>query len=258
MWIDSHCHLTSDSLKLQLPDVVSRMVTAHVESALVVSTTRDDWSEVVYVRDSFKNFDFRVSLGLHPEEVLEQEPSIDELVDQARQLKVCAIGETGLDYFHPHVPRDIQKERFRTHIRAARKLGLPLIIHTREAAEDTLSILREEKACEVGGVMHCFTESLDVAIAAMRLNFKISFSGILTFKNAQNLRDTAGKIPLEWLLIETDAPYLAPVPYRGKTNEPAYVPHVGECLAAILKVSPPELAQRVCENYYQLFSNVAI
>lgn len=195
------------------------------------------------------------SVGVHPDHEDAQEPSVEELVRLAEHPRIVAIGETGLDYYRsPREAVDWQRQRFRTHIRAARAAGKPLIVHTRNAAEDTLAIMAEEGADAVGGVMHCFTESLAVAQQAMAMGFYISFSGIVTFKNAASLREVAAAVPLERLLVETDAPYLAPVPHRGKRNEPAYVVHVAETIARIKGVTLEEVVRASRENFFRLFA----
>ena len=193
------------------------------------------------------------SVGVHPNEREGREPTVDELVDLAGDDRVVAVGETGLDYYRSQGDMAWQQERFRRHIRAAKLSGRPLIIHTREAAADTVRIMREEGAADIGGVMHCFTEGADVARDALDLNFYISFSGIVTFRNADVLREVAKQIPQDRLLIETDAPYLAPMPYRGKPNEPAFVRHVAECLAAVRRSSPEDIAELTTRNFFTLF-----
>ena len=192
------------------------------------------------------------SVGVHPDYEV-NEPSIDDIMGLAHHPKVVAIGETGLDYFRLQGDLEWQRERFRTHIRAAKRLGKPLIVHTRSASSDTLRIMEEEGAEQVGGVMHCFTESLEVAQAAMEMNFLISFSGIVTFKKAAELKEVAKAVPLEKMLVETDSPYLAPVPYRGKTNQPAYVRHVAEEIAALKGISLEEVAASTTDNFCALF-----
>ena len=193
------------------------------------------------------------SVGVHPDYEGTPEPSIDTLTELSRRDKVVAIGETGLDYFRVSGDLEWQRTRFRTHIRAARECGKPLVIHTRSAAADTLAIMREERAGEAGGVMHCFTESWDVARGALDLGFHISFSGIVTFKNAQEIKDVARRVPLDRMLIETDSPYLAPVPFRGKQNEPAYVRYVAEEIARIRDISVEEVAAATSTNFFRLF-----
>ena len=193
------------------------------------------------------------SVGVHPDYEDTPEPSIDTLTELSRRDKVVAIGETGLDYFRVSGDLEWQRTRFRTHIRAARECGKPLVIHTRSAAADTLAIMREERAGEAGGVMHCFTESWDVARGALDLGFHISFSGIVTFKNAQEIKDVARRVPLDRMLIETDSPYLAPVPFRGKLNEPAYVRYVAEEIARLRDISVEEVAWATSTNFFRLF-----
>jgi TatD DNase family protein len=193
------------------------------------------------------------SVGVHPDYELETEPTQAELVRLAQHPKVIAIGETGLDYYRLTGDLDWQRERFRTHIRAAKESGKPLIIHTRSAATDTLRIMAEEDAGSIGGVMHCFTENLQVAQAAIDLGFYISFSGILTFKNATLIKEVAKSIPLEKILIETDSPYLAPTPYRGKTNQPAYVKHVAEEIALLRNITLAEVGETTSHNFRRLF-----
>ena len=193
------------------------------------------------------------SVGVHPDYELEAEPTQELLVRMAEHPKVLGIGETGLDYFRLKGDLEWQRKRFRTHIRAAKECGKPLIIHTREAAQDTLNIMVEEGADQVGGVMHCFTENLEVARAAIKMNFYISFSGIVTFKKATSIKDVARQVPLDRILIETDAPYLAPVPYRGKLNQPAYVKHVAEEIASLKGISLAEVGFATTNNFRRLF-----
>ena len=218
---------------------------------LCVSVTLEKFPEVLALAHTYPHI--FASVGVHPDEQQGRDPSVEELVRLADDPRVVAIGETGLDYFRIKGDMTWQQERFRRHIRAARATGKPLIIHTREAAADTIRILREEGAESVGGVMHCFTESWETAQAALDLGFYISFSGIVTFRNAEPLRDVARKVPSERLLVETDAPYLAPMPHRGKTNEPAFVRHVAEQLASLRNVSLEELAATTTGNFFSLF-----
>ena len=223
-----------------------------VERALCVSVTLEDFPRVRKLAETYPNL--HASVGVHPDyEGLEV--TVAKLVGLADHPRVVAIGETGLDYFRLKGDLEWQRERFRTHIRAARECGKPLIIHTRAAAEDTLRIMREEGAREAGGVMHCFTESWEVAEAALEIGFYISFSGIVTFKNAKALKEIAQRVPLESMLIETDAPYLAPIPHRGKTNQPGYVKHVAVEIARLKDVTLEQVAQRTTSNYYNLFNN---
>ncbi len=251
MYVDSHCHLDFPGLRERLPELIDNMAAARVEHALCVAVTLEDWPAVMAVARAWPQLS--ASVGVHPDATGGREPDVEALVEASREPPVVAIGETGLDYFRAEGDTGWQRERFAVHIRAAREARLPLIIHTRAAAEDTIRIMREEGADAVGGVMHCFTETLDVARAALDLGFHVSFSGIVTFKNAAGLREVAKAIPDDRLLIETDSPYLAPMPYRGKTNEPAWVVKVGECLAAVRGCSPSSIAATTTENYYRLF-----
>jgi len=252
MLIDSHCHFCFPELYADADAVLSRMRHAGVDMALNISTSMQDLVAVVQFAQQHEGI--YATVGVHPDNTDEGEPSVAILVAHARADKVVAIGETGLDYFRLREPLDWQRNRFRTHIRAARECGRPLVIHTRASAQDTLQIMREERAGEVGGVMHCFTESSDVARAAMDLGFLISFSGIITFKSAQALREVAAIIPDERILVETDAPFLAPVPHRGKTNEPAWVTHVATTLAS-LRQQPLEHIHKVTSyNFCKLFN----
>jgi TatD DNase family protein len=255
MYVDSHCHLDFPELATRLPEVLERMRVNHVEQALCVSVTLEDFPRVLAVAES----DHRLyaSVGVHPDQADIREPDVATLVGLAAHPKVIAIGETGLDYFRtdgdPQALCGAQRERFRVHVRAARETGLPLIVHTRAASDDTLAILREEGAEAVGGVMHCFTESWPVACAALELGFYISLSGIVTFRNAEALRDVARRVPIDRLLIETDSPYLAPVPHRGKTNEPGFVRHVGEFLAGLRALPVEEFAAITTRNFHRCF-----
>ncbi len=251
MYVDSHCHLSFPELAQDLPGVLQRMRDNKVVAALNVCTTLTEFPAVVAVAEQHAHI--VASVGVHPDYQDTEEPTIDRLIALADHAKVVAIGETGLDYFRLSEPLEWQRDRFRTHIRAARQCGKPLIVHTRAAPDDTIRVMREEGAAEVGGVMHCFTESLAVAEAAMALGFYISFSGIVTFKNARALQDVARAVPLERLLIETDSPYLAPVPYRGRTNEPGFVPKVAEKLAELKGRSVEEVAIGSTANFFNLF-----
>jgi TatD DNase family protein len=262
MYIDSHCHLNYPPLKDQLPLLQSAMAKAEVRKALVISTTLETFDEVHQLALAHDNL--WCTVGVHPDEEGARTPSVEELIELTRRPRVVGIGETGLDYYRLNGRRvedmEWQRDRFRSHIRAARASQLPLVIHTRESAADTLAILREEgedgSASSAGGVFHCFTESQEVARAALDMGFYISISGIVTFKSAQSLRDVAAWVPLDRLLIETDSPYLAPVPYRGKTNQPAYVAEVGRALAQLRGLSEVELARHTTENCQRLFSGM--
>jgi TatD DNase family protein len=248
---DSHCHLNFDTLRDQLPRILQNARDNGVGHMLCIGVTVEKLPEVVALAHQYPQV--FASVGVHPDEQQGHDPSVEELLAFADDPRVVAIGETGLDYYRIHGDMTWQQERFRRHIRAARTCGKPLVIHTREAAADTLRILREEGADAVGGVMHCFTESWDTAQAALDLGFYISFSGIVTFRNAETLRAVADRVPADRLLIETDAPYLAPVPHRGRTNEPAFVRHVAELLAERRGVPFETLARTTTENFFRLF-----
>jgi TatD DNase family protein len=224
-----------------------------VGHALCISVTLPDFPQVLALAEEKENF--YASVGVHPDYEDIQEPTIDELIKLANHPKVIAIGETGLDYFRLTGDLEWQRTRFRTHIRAAIATGKPLVIHTRNSPEDTLRIMREENAQQVGGVMHCFTENLDVALEAIALGFYISFSGIITFKNAHTIKEVAKHVPLDRILVETDSPYLAPTPYRGKTNQPSYVKHVAEEVANLRGISFDVLAAATTENFFRLFKH---
>ena len=251
MFIDSHCHLDFPELAKDLPALLANMQSAEVTHALCVCVELEAFDAVLQTAKSAANL--FASVGVHPDYPDCQEPSVADLVERAGDARVVAIGETGLDYFRLEGDLEWQRERFRTHIRAARETGKPLIVHTRKAAADTLRILKEEGAAEVGGVMHCFTESYEVAAAAMDMNFMISFSGIVSFKNAHDLHDVARRIPLECMLIETDSPYLAPVPFRGRTNQPAYVAQVAHRIAELKGESVARVGATTTANFFRLF-----
>jgi len=251
MLVDSHCHLNFEDFHGRVPDVLRAMAAADVGAALCVSVTMASFPEVLALADAHANL--FASVGVHPDYPDAESPSPAELVALAAAPKVVAIGETGLDYYRVEGDTEWQRTRFRHHIQAARAARKPLIVHTRAAAADTIRIMREEKADEVGGVMHCFTEDWDVARAALDLNFFISFSGIVTFKNAEALRDVARRVPMDRMLVETDAPYLAPVPMRGKVNEPAYVRYTAARVAELRDIGPEELAAQTTANFVRLF-----
>lgn len=250
---DSHCHLNYEHLRNNISQVLQNARENGVGHMLCVSVTIEKLPEVLALAHEHPNI--FASVGVHPDEQNGHDPSVDELVQLANDARVVAIGETGLDYFRIKGDMTWQQDRFRRHIRAARVTHKPLIVHTRAAAADTIRVLQEEGADSVGGVMHCFTESWETARSALDLGFYISFSGIVTFKNADALRAVAAKVPADRLLVETDAPYLAPVPYRGKSNEPAYVRYVAEELAKIRDTPFDELAQSTTENFFTLFKN---
>ncbi len=253
MFIDSHCHLDFPELQEQQGAVLDLMRANGVSHALTISTTLKTFPAVRAVAEAHSHI--WCSAGVHPDEqVDDHEVALDELLAMADHPKVVAIGETGLDYYRLPEPLEWQRERFRVHIRAARACKKPLVIHTRNAAPDTLRIMKEEGAAEAGGVMHCFTESQEVAEAALAQNFHISFSGIVTFKNAVELKEVAKKVPLDRMLIETDSPYLAPAPYRGKMNQPGYVKHVAEYIAGLRGISVEAVAEATSANFFRLFS----
>jgi TatD DNase family protein len=236
-----------------MDQVLDSMRSHDVGHALCVSVTLDKFPEVLAIAEQYPNI--YASVGVHPDYEDIQEPTVEELVLLADHPRVVAIGETGLDYFRLTGDLEWQRKRFRTHIRAAKATGKPLIIHTRNAPEDTLRLMREEGAHEVGGVMHCFTESWEVAQAAIEMSFYISFSGIVTFKNAQALKEVAQLVPLNRMLVETDSPYLAPIPFRGKTNQPAYVRHVAEEIARLREIPLQQVVEATTANFFQLFKH---
>ena len=266
MFTDSHCHLTFPQLAEQLPAIRAAMQAAQVDRALCICTTMEEFAEVHALATGYDNF--WCSVGVHPDNEGVTEPTVQDLLDRAALPRVVAIGETGLDYYGMEDRKggrsvadlEWQRERFRTHIRAARACGKPLVIHTRSASDDTLRILREEGedggCASAGGVFHCFTETAAVARAALDLGYYISFSGIITFRNAQDLRDVAAFVPMDRMLIETDSPYLAPVPYRGKTNSPAYVPEVARQIAAVRGMAVETVAEATGRNFECLFKGV--
>lgn len=253
MFVDSHCHLNFPELSENIQSVRQLMHDEKVGHALCISVTLDKFPEVLGLAEQYENF--YASVGVHPDYENIQEPTVEELVKLANHPKVVAIGETGLDYFRLTGDLEWQRERFRTHIRAAIITQKPLVIHTRKAVDDTLSIMREEGVERAGGVLHCFTESLEMALAAIEMGFYISFSGIVTFKNALELKEVAKQIPLERMLIETDSPYLAPMPFRGKTNQPAYVKYVAQEIANLRGISVEEVAKATTENFFKLFKH---
>lgn len=255
MFADSHCHLNFPELVAQLPEILQKMETNQVSHALVVSVNLPDWPGLIALVQAQPKL--WASVGVHPDYEDTPDPSVEELVRLSATDKVVAIGETGLDYFRLTGDLEWQRERFRRHIRAARQVNKPLIIHTRSSSADTLRIMAEERAETCGGVMHCFTESQAVADAAIAMNFYISFSGIVTFKSAKDLQEVARTIPLERLLIETDSPYLAPVPFRGKINDPSKVVHVAEKIAELRGITVAALAQASTDNFFRLFKGIA-
>jgi len=254
MLVDSHCHLDFPDLAANLPQVLALMQNNDVRCAVCIGVTLEDFPRVLALAET--NPGIFASVGVHPETTDVREPSIADLVSLAQHPKVIAIGETGLDYYWQKDAPEWQRERFRVHIRAAIEAGKPLVIHNREATADTLRVMAEEGAGRVGGVLHCFTETWEVAEAALDLGFHISLSGIVTFKNALVVKEVARRVPLDRLLVETDSPYLAPVPYRGKLNQPAYVRHVAEEIASLRGIPFEEVAAATTENFFRLFPQV--
>lgn len=255
MFVDSHCHLSFPQLRERLPEIRREMAANQVDRAVCICTTLEEFPVVHGLATSHDNF--WATVGVHPDNEGVQEPTLDDLLARARLPRIVAIGETGLDYYRLN-GRSIadmawQRERFAVHIRAARETGLPLVIHTRSASADTLAVLRDEGQGAVRGVFHCFTETMEVALAALEMGFHISFSGILSFRNAEALHEVAKAVPLERCLVETDSPYLAPVPFRGKTNQPAWVRHVAEALAQVKQVPLEEVARVTTASATALF-----
>lgn len=253
MFIDSHCHIDFPELSDKTEQILSDMKTNKVDAALVVSVNLSLWPGLLKLVEQHNNL--FASVGEHPGYEDSVNPTPEELLKLANSSdKVIAIGETGLDYFRLKEPLDWQRERFRQHIHASKESGLPLIIHTRAAREDTIKIMKEEGANSAGGVMHCFTENWEMAKAAMDMGFYISFSGILTFNSAKDIQEVAKKVPLDRILIETDSPYLSPVPFRGKTNDPSKVVYVAQKLADLRSESIEKIAEHTTNNFYTLFS----
>ena len=255
MLVDSHCHLDFDEYAGRIPQILEGMATNQVIHALCVCVNLVDFPRVLALAEAHSQL--FASVGVHPDQAQDASLGVDDLSARAQHPKVVAIGETGLDYYRQKGDLEWQRKRFRDHIRAARECSKPLIIHTREAGNDTLRIMREEGASAVGGVMHCFTETLELAQAAMDLNFYISFSGIVTFKNAVSLKEVAKAVPLKRMLVETDSPYLAPMPHRGKTNEPAWVRHVAETIASLRGISLETVATATTDNFFRLFNGAS-
>lgn len=262
MYTDSHCHLTFPELSSEISAIQASMAQAKVSRALCICTTLEEFDQVHEL--ALQHDNLWATVGVHPDNEGVREPELQDLLQRGVLSRVVAIGETGLDYYRigqrSHADMEWQRDRFRTHIRAARALQKPLVIHTRSASADTLAILKEEgedgSHGSAGGVFHCFTESAAVAKTALEMGFYISFSGILTFKSAQDLRDLASWVPLDRLLIETDSPYLAPVPHRGKTNNPSYVPHVAEQIGKLREMPADEIGRLTSANFSRLFPGV--
>ncbi|MDR2875124.1 MAG: TatD family hydrolase [Methylobacillus sp.] len=255
MLVDSHCHLNFPEFTENMDAVLQAMREHGVGHALCIGVTLEKFPQVLAIAEAHQHI--WATVGIHPDNEGVEEADVNRLRALADHPKVVGIGETGLDYFRLTGDLEWQRDRFRTHIRAAVACGKPLVIHTRSAAEDTLRIMREEGAERCGGVMHCFTESQEVADGALELGFYISFSGIVTFKNAQALKEVAKTVPLDRMLVETDSPYLAPMPFRGKTNQPAYVKYVAEHIAELRGIAPEKVAEATTRNFFRLFKQAA-
>ena len=257
MFVDSHCHLNFPDYADRFDQVLADMAQAQVDRALCISTTLEDFPAVHRLAVTHHNL--WATVGVHPDNEGVREPTLQDLLDGAALPRVVGIGETGLDYYRlgERTVADMawQRDRFRTHIRAGRRAGKPLVVHTRDSAADTLRVLKEEGADTVGGVMHCFTENWEIASLALDLGFYLSFSGIVTFKNAAIVKEVARKCPLDRILVETDSPYLAPVPFRGKPNEPAYVRYVAEEIASLRSQSVETIHQATSDNFFSLFTH---
>ena len=250
--VDSHCHIDFPDFEGRVDDLLKSAQEAGVSHMLCVAVNLEDFPNILALSRKYKNI--YASVGVHPNTTDAEEPTVERLVELGDDLDVVAVGETGLDYFRSGGELDWQRKRFDTHIQAARKLQKPIIVHSREAPEDTIRILRESHADEAGGVMHCFTGDYKMAKDSLDLGFYISFSGIVTFKNASDLAEVAKKIPMDRMLVETDSPYLAPVPMRGKQNQPAYVRHTAEFLASLKGISMEEFFEVTTGNFFSLFS----
>lgn len=250
--VDSHCHLNFDGLNERLPEVLKNATEANIDWMLCVSVSWEDFPDILHMSKTHSNI--FASVGVHPNHDEGHDPTTEELIAAGRDENVVAIGETGLDYFRSSGDLDWQHQRFERHIEAARTLHKPLIIHTREAADDTMKTLRDKDAQSAGGVLHCFAEDWKIAQQALDIGFYISFSGIVTFKSAPLIQEVARKAPLDRILVETDAPFLAPVPHRGKTNEPAYTRHTAQFVADQRGISLEELSEATTDNFFRLFN----
>lgn len=255
MLVDSHCHLDFPDLAQRLPEVLARMAENGVGAAVCIGVNLEDFPGVIALAEQEPRL--YATVGVHPEYTDVEDPDEERLLALAAHPKVIGIGETGLDYYWQKDKPEWQRQRFRTHIRTALRCGKPLVVHTRDSAPDTLAILKEEGASAVGGVMHCFTENWEIAREALDLGFYLSFSGIVTFKNAAIVKEVAQKCPLDRILVETDSPYLAPVPYRGKPNEPAYVRYVAEEIAKLRSLPSESIQHATTENFFRLFKSAA-
>ncbi|MBP6563024.1 MAG: TatD family hydrolase [Neisseriaceae bacterium] len=252
MFVDSHCHLNFPDLVARLPDIFAKMTENQVQQALAISVSHQSFAEVLAIAEAHAFI--YATVGVHPDDIDAQEFTLAELIEHAAHPKVVGIGETGLDYHWCEGDLSWQHQRFATHIEAGIQTGLPIIVHTRKAADDTIAMIKEQQ-CQ-NGVIHCFTEDKDVAKRCLDLGFYISFSGIVTFKNAKDIQEAAKYVPLERMLIETDSPYLAPVPFRGKTNEPGFVKHVAEHIALLRGCPVDTIAHATTDNFYRLFNKI--
>lgn len=253
--VDSHCHLNFPDFEGRIPDILQNAADNQIDHLLCIATSWENRLDVLQLARDYAPIS--ASVGVHPTTEGGHEPSADELFDAATDSDIVAIGETGLDYFRSTGDLTWQHERFHRHIEVAKRCEKPLIIHTRAAAEDTMNTLRDHNASDAGGVMHCFAEDWEIAKQALDIGFYISFSGIVTFKSAKSVQEVAQKAPLDRILVETDAPYLAPVPHRGKGNEPAFVRHTAEHVANLRGISLEELAAATTDNFFKLFSGVS-
>jgi len=251
MLVDSHCHIPLLAKEMEVSEVIANAKVLGVEHMLCVSVDLETYPEILSLAEQHEHI--YASVGVHPNTTMQEEVSEETLAELALNEHVVAIGETGLDYFRSEGDLEWQRDRFRTHIKAAKSVKKPLIIHTRDVGEDITRILKEEGAGEVGGVMHCFVEDWETAQKAMEMNFYISFSGIVTFKNAKKVQEVAKQVPLERMLVETDSPYLTPVPYRGKPNQPGYTRYVAEFIAELKGISFEQVAEQTTANFFNLF-----
>ncbi len=252
MLVDSHCHIPMLGKEMEVSEVIANAKDLGVEHMLCVSVDLETYPEILSLAEQHEHI--YASVGVHPNTTMQEEVSRETLAELAANDHVIAIGETGLDYFRSKGDLEWQRERFRTHIKAAKSVNKPLIIHTRDVGEDITRILQEEGADEVGGVMHCFVEDWETAQKAMEMNFYISFSGIVTFKNAREVQEVAKQVPLERMLVETDSPYLTPMPYRGKPNQPGYTRYVAEFIAELKGISYEQVAKQTTDNFFNLFN----
>ncbi len=257
MLVDSHCHLNYPGLVEELPDVLARARTAGIGTMVCICSRMSEFPDIRAIAEA--NPDVYCSVGVHPHDSGSEDPiALETLLDAAKHPKVIGIGETGLDFYYDSSPRDAQESNFRIHIAAARETGLPLIVHTRDADARTVEILGDEfRKGPFPGLIHCFTAGPELAESVIKLGFYISLSGIITFKNAEAIRDTVSRLPIERILVETDSPFLAPIPKRGKRNEPSFVVHTAERAAELFGLSTDALARTTCANFFRLFTRAS-